>query len=170
VKKELIYTDSIINELSKQVYDTSDAVKYINEKYSEKGFTRSDSKRERRYIRVRIQSNCSSLFDMISGVTLAIVSGLVMYLLASSIFARGSFLKVFLPLVVTAVLLTLFIYLVLDSREKVKLYNLCADVLDNIEKREEKESYRAEVSEILDKGIKEALSSEKDEFEEVVGM
>ncbi|MBD7913501.1 MULTISPECIES: hypothetical protein [Clostridium] len=170
MKNELLYTDTIINELTRKVYDRSEAVKYITEKYTEKEFTSSDLKKERRYVRQKIQSNCSSLFDMISGITLAVVSGIVMFLLSNVIFARGSFFKVFLPLVVTAVLLTLFIYLVLDSREKVKLYNLCIDVLDKIQRKEEKENFRSEVSEMVDKAVNDALNSEEvDEYEESIG-
>lgn len=134
------FTDRLVSEILKSKLSVEDQKILIYKRYDQKGFTMIGARKEVRIVQERIQDNMVNKFDDIIATTLTILGACVSYLIIDSIFERGIVgivLKILMPIIVFAVLSSVFSETLKEIKERCSAYKLClvilTDILDDIE-------------------------------------
>lgn len=160
MREEENYTDKIINDLLSKEYNYVDSIKLIKEKYRLRGFTLIGIKKEKRHISSQISNNSCNIFDVISGVNVSGLCGVVLYAVMDVFIKSNNLIKLLLPITVVIILIVLFIYMINDCNEKVCKYRMCLDVLDEIQEKLEADCLVALNREIVQEELSNIQKSE----------
>lgn len=80
-----------------------------------------------------MSDNTCNTFDVISGLNASALCGVIIFRFLDSFKKMNIIIKLLLPILVTMILISVFLSMVAECREKVSKYRLCLDVLDEIQ-------------------------------------